>query len=166
MSLIVTEIKELTLDSPDPERDASFAYGWFNSEDGIDTLLRMGNALHEISESTVESERKTIEEFLDLERSGKQKTWMIRWKDETIGAAWIELVENHGVRSPSVHLMIGNSAYRGRGIGYEVMCCMIRHLQNEGYETVYSRHLVSNQAVARLNKKVGFTRDGQSEHAY
>lgn len=162
MPFVSTTIKELTLATPNPDRDASFAYKWFSSDDSKDTLLRMGNAQHEISASTLESERQTIEEFLDLEQHGRQKTWMIRWRDETIGAAWIDLVENHGVKPPSVHLMIGNAEYRGRGIGYAVICCILEYLRKEGYEKVYSRHLVSNEPVTRLNDKVGFICDGQA----
>jgi len=147
---------------PVPDRDSVFALSWFDSENGRDTLLKMGNTPNEISAPTLEGERATIEEFLNLEIEGKQKTWMLRYGEVTIGAAWIDLVENHGVKAPSAHLMIGDPLYRGRGIGKVVMSTMMTYLQETGHSTVYSRHLASNKAVIGLNNSLGFVLDGQA----
>lgn len=163
MSDLSTTITELNLAKPVPDRDSVFALSWFGSENGRDTLLKMGNAPDEISTPTLEGERATIEEFLTLEIEGQQKTWMLRYGEVTIGAAWIDLVENHGVKAPSIHLMIGDPSYRGRGIGKVVMGAMITYLKETGNSTVYSRHLVSNEAVIGLNHSLGFVSDG---HAY
>lgn len=160
MNEIATDIAGLTLDTPNPDRDAPFAYGWFASEYGRDTLLKMGNAPHEITEPSLEDERRTIEEFIDLEKDGKQKTWVIRFDGETIGVAWIELVENHNVRPPSVHLLIGDPSFRGRGYGFAVMKSMINYLKNDGRSIVYSRHLTANSAIKRVNDALGFKKDG------
>ncbi len=161
MSELMTDNPDVKLTSPDIERDASFALGWFTQDAGRDTLLSMGNAPHKIQEPTLESEQATLREFIDLERDGIQKTWMIRCGDVTIGATWIDLVENHGVDSPSVHLMIGEPSFRGQGIGGAVMRTMLNYLSESGVRTVYSRHLTSNKAVARLNQEIGFENDGE-----
>ena len=162
MSDIPTTLSEFTLVEPVPDRDAPFALGWFDSESGRDTLLKMGNTPDEITDPTLEGERATIEEFLTLEGEGKQKTWMMRYGEVTIGAAWIDLVENHGVAAPSVHLMIGDPSYRGMGVGKAAMNAMLTYLKENGDTTVYSRHLVSNEAVSGLNRSLGFVPDGQS----
>jgi len=159
--ILPTTIPELQLTSPVPDRDAVFAFDWFRSESGRDTLLKMGNAPHEINEPRLEDERATLEEFLTLERDGKQITWMLRHGDQTIGAAWIELIENHGVKAPSVHLMIGDPLFRGKGIGRATMTAMIQYLRENGYQIVYSRHLVGNDAVSGLNHSLGFLADGE-----
>ena len=162
MSDLSTSIPELVLTHPVPDRDATFAFSWFDSENGHDTLLKMGNAPDEITDPSLEGELATLEEFLSLEKEGKQKTWMLRYGEITIGAAWIDLIENHGVEAPSVHLMIGDPSYRGKGIGKAVMSTMIAYLKEKGSNTIYSRHLVSNEAVTGLNRSLGFIADGQS----
>jgi RimJ/RimL family protein N-acetyltransferase len=157
-----TTITELLLSKPDPDRDASFAFTWFNSVSGRDTLLKMGNAPGEILIPTIEAETATIKEFLTLEDEGKQKTWMLRLGEITIGAAWIDLVQNHGVKAPSVHLMIGDPAYREKGIGTATMHAMIAYLHDRGERVVYTRHLVSNEAVTSLTRSLGFLDDGNA----
>lgn len=89
-------------------------------------------------------------------------TWMLRYADVTVGAAWIELIENRGVMAPSVHLMIGDSSFRRKGIGKAAMYAMITYLKKNGYGTVHSRHLVSNEAVNGLCRSLGFIPDNQS----
>lgn len=162
MSDLSTSIPELVLTKPLPDRDARFALSWFEAESGRDTLLKMGNAPDEITEPSLEDELATLEEFLTLEDEGKQKTWMLRYGQVTIGAAWIDLIKNHGVEAPSVHLMIGDPLFRGKGVGKAAMYTMLAYLKKNGNDTIYSRHLVSNEAVAGLNYSLGFVADGQS----
>lgn len=162
MSDLSTSIPELVLTHPIPDRDASFALSWFKSESGRDTLLKMGNAPDEITEPSLNGELATLEEFLILEKEGKQKTWMLRYGESTIGAAWIDLVENHGVEAPSVHLMIGDPSYRGKGIGKATMSALIAYLKKNGNYTIYSRHLISNEVVTMLNRSLGFIAAGKS----
>ena len=143
------------------KRDAPFAYSWFARPEGRDTLLSMGNTEHEIAPSTLAGERATMQGFVDLEARGRQITRAIMVDNVTIGVVWLELFENHGVKAPSVHIMIGNPDYRGRGIGYEVMKRMIEYAKNELHsETVYTRYLAKNSAVKMLNNKLGFAADG------
>jgi len=162
MSDLPTSIPELVLTNPVPDRDARFALSWFEGTSGRDTLLKMGNAPSEILESTLEGELATLQEFIALEEEGKQKTWMLRYGETTIGAAWIDLIENHGVKAPSLHLMIGDPYFRGKGVGKAVMTTMIGYLKKNGDDTIYSRHLVSNEVVIGLNRSLGFVSDGQS----
>lgn len=162
MSDLSTSIPELVLTKPLPDRDARFALSWFEAESGRDTLLKMGNAPDEITEPSLEDELATLEEFLTREDEGKQKTWMLRYGQVTIGAAWIDLIKNHGVEAPSVHLMIGDPLFRGKGVGKAAMYTMLAYLKKNGNDTIYSRHLVSNEAVAGLNHSLGFVADGQS----
>jgi len=59
---------DLELVPPDPDRDAYFALAWFDSPYGKDTLLKMGNSESEIKKPSLEGEKKTLEEFIQLER--------------------------------------------------------------------------------------------------
>jgi len=158
--MIQTSIDELKLEEPDPIRDAPFALGWFEAPHGRETLLLMGNADHEISTPSLAGEQATLREFIDLKAQGKQLTWMIRIDNQTIGAAWIDLLENHSVKSPSIHLMIGAKEYRGRGIGKATMSALIEYVQTH-IETpaIYSRHLTTNSVVAAMNRSLGFAND-------
>lgn len=153
---------DIQLLPPDVQRDAPFAHSWLSSPEGKDTLLSMGNAESEIVPSTLEGEAETLRGFIMLEKNGKRITRMIIADGATIGAVWIELAESHGVSPPSVHIMIGDPSYRGKGIGRAVMHAAIAYTFEElGCVVVYSRHLVSNAAIDKLNKGLGFADDGE-----
>ncbi len=152
---------DILLLKPDVARDAPFAFDWFNRPEGKQTLLSMGNAEHEIGEPTLKGEKATIQEFIDLEKENRQITRMIVVDNVTIGAVWIELFENHGVRPPSVHIIIGNPDYWGKGVGTSAMQSAIHHAIHElGAAKVYSRHLSSNGSMLAVNAKLGLKADG------
>lgn len=157
-----SEDNQLKFVIPDPYVHAPITLSWFEAEYGRETLLLMGNAETEIEEPSLETERTILSDFLELKDRGKQLTWMLSYGGVIMGVAWIELDENHGVNPPSVHLMIGNKSYRGKGIGTSVMTSLIAFIRkNFDYPYVYSRHLSSNSAVARMNKSLGFKSDGE-----
>lgn len=160
---IQTEIPNINLAAPNPERDAPFALNWFETKIGKETLLLMGNAEHEIKPSTLESEKKIIEEFVELEKKNKQLTWMIRDKDKTIGAVWIELIDTPDVKSPGIHIMIGDKNYRGQGIGRAVISKLLQYLATDMKASdVYSRHLVGNYSAKKLLESCGFSNEGKA----
>lgn len=155
-----TVLTELNLVKPDPRRHAPVTLSWFTSENGKETLLLMGNAEHEIETPSLSGELKILEEFVELEHNREQLTWMIEWSREIIGVAWIELTENHNVSPPSVHLMIGDKRYRGRGIGKATMQTLIQYIKaTSDSPAIYSRHLKSNIVVAKMNRSLGFVND-------
>ena len=161
MNMLPTTLPNIYLDAAEPDRDAPFAYRWFSGAHGRETLTLMGNAPHEIHESTLEKEYETFASFVALEKAGTQITRVIRCDDQTIGVIWLELVENHDVKAPSIHIMIGDPIYRGKGIGYAAMKAMIDFARvNLGARHLYSRHLKNNEAISRLNKQLGFQEDG------
>ncbi|MEP7204856.1 MAG: GNAT family N-acetyltransferase [Candidatus Saccharibacteria bacterium] len=163
MNDIMTKIAGLSLVAPDTERDAPFALDWFTSDFGTETLLSMGNPEAKIKPSTIESEKAIIDQFVKLEKAKKQLTWMIRYRNKTIGAGWIELVDSEAVRSPSIHIMIGDKNLRGRGIGKSITKALIEYADHSlGAPPIYSRHLVSNKPAEALLKSLGFTNDGDS----
>lgn len=146
---------------PSVKRDPPFAYAWFSQPRGRATLLSMGNAESEIEPPTLTGEMETIQEFLSLEKEGQQITRMIIYGGKTIGAVWVELFENHGVKPPSIHILIGDPDYRGMGIGLSVMQSAIDYVKNQLlFPAVYSRHLTSNVVVIKLNESLGFVKDG------
>lgn len=146
---------------PDIVRDAAFALSWFTRPEGKDTLLRMGNAEHEIPEPSLKAEKERLAEFIQLEADNKQITRMINVDGVTIGAVWLELIEMRGVKPPSLHIMIGNPDYRDIGIGKKVMIEAIEIARSMGYKTIYTRHLTHNTAIKKLNDSLGFVDDGK-----
>lgn len=152
---------DIQLLEPNVERDAPFALSWFERPEGHATLISMGNAESEIELPTLEGEKETLREFIELEKNGKQITRMIVVDNKTIGAVWIELFENHGVKLPSVHIIIGDPDYRGKGIGKSAMKAAIDHAKTLNFKTIYSRHLSTNAPVSKLNDSLGFKKDGQ-----
>lgn len=163
MIQIPTPLANLTLVEPNPIAHAPITLSWFESEHGRETLMLMGNAEHEITRPSLASERRILEEFVELGGDAKQLTWMIKFKNKIIGVAWIELTENHNVLPPSVHLMIGDKEYRGRGIGKATMQTLIQYIKDHSdAKTIFSRHLKSNIVVANMNQRLGFINDGES----
>lgn len=146
---------------PNIERDAPLALSWFTRPEGKDTLLRMGNPEHEIPKPSLEAERERLREFIQLEVDNRQITRMISVDGITIGAVWIELTENRGVKPPSLHIMIGNPDYRGMGIGKKAMLEAIKIVKSRGHNVIYTRHLTHNAEIKRLNKSLGFVDDGE-----
>ena len=163
MAAIRTSLANLILIEPEPATHAPITLSWFESDYGRETLLLMGNAEHEIENPTLESETQILNEFIELRRKNEQLTWMLQFEDKIIGVAWIELIENHNVLPPSVHLMIGDKEYRGQGIGKATMQTLIQYIKDHiGTKAVYSRHLKSNIVVANMNQRLGFINDGES----
>ena len=161
MPVLVSSLHNLTFIKPNPVVHALTTLSWFESADGNETLLLMGNADHEIHEPSLTEQLQILEDFTVLEEKNAQLTWMIVFNSECIGVAWIELRENHGVMPPSIHLMIGSKKHRGMGIGTATMQALIEYIKvNFQSEVFYSRHLKSNQAVIRMNQKLGFENDG------
>ncbi|NCO10488.1 GNAT family N-acetyltransferase [Candidatus Saccharibacteria bacterium] len=86
---------------------------------------------------------------------------MIQLKGRTIGAVWIELEDTKYVNAPALHIMIGNPDSRGMGTGKLVMEAMINYAFTEFHTNViYSRHLTSNDVIARVTSDLGFAKDG------
>lgn len=152
---------DVQLLEPNVERDALFTLSWFERPEGHATLISMGNAESEIESPTLEGEKETLLEFIELEKNGQQITRMIVVDSKTIGAVWIELFENHTVKLPSVHIIIGDPDYRSKGIGKSVMKAAIDHVKTLGFKTIYSRHLSINVPISKLNDSLGFKSDGQ-----
>lgn len=162
MRFIINNLN-IKLVKPNIERDAPFALGWFKSDYGKQTLLLMGNAENEIKPATLNSEKKTLQKFIELEKSNEQLTWMIQADNKTIGSVWIELKDTEFVKSPAVHMMIGDPEYRGKGIGKAIMFEMIKYAKEKLKSSViYSRHLVSNKPVTALLDSFSFIDDGKS----
>lgn len=159
----MNNMAKIDLKHSDIERDAPFAVRWFTSGQGRQTLLSMGNAESEIEPRTIESEKQILTEFVELEKSGKQITRMIIMDVKTIGVVWIELVEKHDVMPPSIHIMIGDPNYRGKGIGKYVMTKMIKYAKSElNANILFSRHLTCNKSACALLESAGFINDGES----
>lgn len=157
-----TDSIHITLREPNVEKDAAFAHSWFTRPEGRQTLLSMGNAEHEIHRSTLEGEKETLREFVELEKKGQQITRIIVENNMPIGVVWIELFVNHNIKAPSVHIMIGNPEYRGKGLGGIVLEWAIRYVQSSlKMKIVYTRHLVNNLVIAKLCEALGFVKDGK-----
>lgn len=161
--LMKIDIHDIELVKPDPERDAPFAFDWFTSNYGEETLLLMGNSKSEIKPSTLESETDTLRTFLELEKLNEQITWMIRHKNATIGAIWIELNSTSEIKAPSVSIMIGNKKYRGNGIGDIVMKKVIEYIKTElKTPEIFARHLLENTGSKNMLKSLNFVNDGEA----
>lgn len=161
METLTARVADLTLVSPSPERDAPFALKWFNSRFGKETFLLIKNSNNHQRSSSSLSEMEVIADFIKFEEENKQLTWMIRYKDITIGAVWLDLVTSSKLKAPAIHLMIGDVGYRNKGIGKEVITRMIEYVSKElDSYVLYSRHLANSFISEKLFASLGFVNDG------
>lgn len=151
---IPTGLAGLTLVKPVVERDAHTGVKWLAGDDGHESLRLMGVTEANNSPSTLDEERKRVRSFIT---STSQLTWMLRYQNQIVGAIWVDLQSTPYLPAPSVHIMIGNSAVRGKGIGENAMHAVIHLLKGIGeHDQLYSRHLLDNHGSARLLAKLGF----------
>jgi len=154
-SLLPTDLVDLTLARPDIDRDAPRSVEWLNGPAGPETLRLMGNA--HIQPTTLAAEQQRLRDFI---AATDQITWMLRYHGRTVGAVWASLTATDHLRAPSLHIMIGDPAARGQGVGYAALKALIQQLGQ--YECLYSRYLIDNIGSAKLLKKLGFMQDGPS----
>ncbi len=154
MTELQTNSPDITLVPPDVERDAPIAVGWLEGDIGRATLRLMGNDDAHNKPSTLEEERERIQGFLD---STEQLTWMIRLQDKIVGTVWVNLQDTEYLPGPSVHIMIGDPHARGQGVGGNTILSVVDYMKQSGeHDTLYSRHLTSNERAASLLSETGF----------
>lgn len=158
-----TTIADVSLEAPDVAHDAAQALLWFTSPYGKETLQRMGNTNDVATITpTLKQQQKIWQDFVNLEKSGVQTTWAIRYKQQTIGVIWIEHAATDTLSAPSIHILIGDKTHRGKGFGVAAMQAVIMYVQATLHvPALYSRHLANNFAIAHINKKLGFMNDGK-----
>jgi len=147
---------------PSVERDATVAAGWLEGPEGRDTLRLMGNTDADNQPSSPECEADRIRDFII---ATDQLTWAIRYQNQTVGCIWVDYEPTQHVPAPAVHIMLGDPAARGKGVGLAALQAVIGVLQRSGkYQHLYSRHLTANPGAAKLLAKAGFT-DLDAEYA-
>ena len=160
MKELLTRSPDISLVSPSIERDAPIAVDWLAGEAGRNTLRLMGNTDEYNKPSTVQEEQSRIQGFI---KSTDQLTWMIQLQDKIVGTVWVNTVDADHLPGPAVHIMIGDSGSRGKGVGKAAISSVIEYLKSTGnYEYLYSRHLVANEPANKLLVDMGFVNMGPS----
>jgi GNAT superfamily N-acetyltransferase len=144
---------EIHLIAPDVERDAPLSVVWLAGQAGRDTLKLMGVTDADNQASTLEAERQRVRDFIS---DGQQLNWMIQYAGTVVGSIWVDVNPSKHLPSPGLHIMIGDPAVRGKGVGHAAATAVIGHLQAGGVTEIFSRHLVSNSGVMRLLSNLGF----------
>lgn len=158
VSKLLTANKQVTLVKPNVKRDAPLGVEWLKGDAGRETLRLMGVSDADNKASNFKKEKKRIQEFIDKQN---QYNWMIKYKTKVVGTVWAELEPTEHLGAPAVHIMIGDPEVRGKGVGTAALQAVTEWLQTEkNYKIVYSRHLTSNAAPARINQKLGFKPQG------
>jgi RimJ/RimL family protein N-acetyltransferase len=156
---IPTPLDDLYLVMPSVVRDAPIAVGWLEGDDGRETLRLMGNTDEYNKPTTLEKEQTRIRDFIT---STDHTTWMMLYHDKPVGAVWVDRKPTDYLPFPSVHIMIGDPSARRKGIGQNAVETVIQLLKEEGlYDRLYSRHLLTNLAVASTLGKGDFAKEGE-----
>jgi len=156
---VPTALHGLVLVRPNVERDAPLGVKWLFGPAGRQTLRLMGVAVQNNRPSTLEEEKERVRGFIV---SREQITWMMMCEREIIGAIWLDLEITEYISAPSAHIMIGELDARKRGMGSAAFAAIINRLEERGGdEYLYSRHLLYNDAVSKLFRKVGFEDYGE-----
>lgn len=155
---ITTKLANLLLVGPNIVTDPSLAVPWLEGDAGRETLRLMANTAENNQPSTLQDEQQRIRDFVT---SVTQRTWMLNYAGNTVGAIWLDLQPTEYLLAPSIHIMIGNPSVRGQGIGEAAVRAIAALVAQEGaHKTLYSRYLLQNAGSAGLLAKVGFTKAG------
>ena len=144
---------------PNLERDALLGVEWINGPEGNNTLKLMGVADKDNKRTTLEQEKRRVQEFI---KDPKQLNWMISFDSKVVGAVWVNLYDTDCLKSPSIHIMIGDTNIRGKGIGTATVRSVLDYLKQQGYKIVYSRYLLINNGSKKLLTKMVFYNDGDT----
>jgi len=155
---IPTPTSDLVLAMPSVVRDAPIAVGWLAGDEGRETLRLMGNTDEHNKPSKLSEEQERIRGFIT---DSEQTTWMMIYQGTPVGAIWVDRKSTKYLPAPSPHMMIGDPAVRGKGLGEAALRTVIGLLRAENrYDRIHTRRLISNQGAARLQAKLGFTSEG------
>lgn len=157
--VVKTAKPSVLLVEPRVERDAQLGVEWLSAEMGRETLRLMGVADKNNTPTTLEQEKARVQSFIDRK---DQLNWMIELEGQVIGAVWVDLQQNGSLPAPGVHIMIGDPAARGRGVGSAAFSIVTKYLQEIGYTQVFTRHLVGNSTAQSLAAKNGFVDIGEA----
>lgn len=86
---------------------------------------------------------------------------MIEAGGEIVGAVWVDMDKTNHLPAPAIHLMVGDTAQRGQGVGSAALEAVLEYLQNSGVHIVYSRRTLQNKISAKLLAKMGFEKSGK-----
>ena len=156
--ILATNNSSVFLVEPNIERDSALGVEWINCPKGRETLRLMGVADKDNQPTTLELEQQRVKEFIT---SKNQLNWMISYETQVIGAIWVDLQNSEYLKSPSIHIMLGNVNLRGKGIGTSAVESVLKYLKLQGYNKVYSRYLIINAGSKKLLKNLGFEKDGE-----
>ena len=158
MVTLSTQKNNLKLVPPVVERDAPLSVEWLDGDIGRETLRLMGNTDKDIKPSNLDLEKARIRDFIE---SKEQSTWMLEYKGKVVGAVWVSLEATEYLPAPAIHIMIGDPASRGQGVGLDACRAVVNYIKaNKAYNCLYSRCLVDNLASANLLKNLGFKKYG------
>ncbi len=157
-SVLETNNPDLKLIEPNIERDAVNGVKWLEGDVGHATLQLMGVTEEDNKPTTLQQERARVSDFLTRE---DQLNWMIEYQGKVVGSVWVDLEPSKQLLSPSVHIMIGDPASRGQGVGLASISSVLQYLKDSGERAVYSRYVTMNVGSEHLLSKLGFNKLGE-----
>ena len=152
-----TKKSGLRLVKPDVDRDAPLSVEWLADPHGRETLDLMGVAPRYNIASSLEAERKRVQDFLDKTDG---YNWAIEFNGEVVGAIWYSLKPDDELPAGAISFMIGDVVSRGQGVGLAAADAVCDWLDDGERLWIYSRYLTKNNASKKLLERIGFTADG------
>jgi RimJ/RimL family protein N-acetyltransferase len=150
-----TVLSNVQLVAPNVARDTPLSVAWLEGDHGRETLRLMGVLPQDNKPSTFAAERQRVSDFLE---QPDQLNWMIEVDGKVGGAVWVDLTAKPELPAPSIHIMIGDMALRGRGIGSAALEAVVNYMDKaRGVPAIYSRYIADNSGSAALLEKLHFT---------
>lgn len=85
--------------------------------------------------------------------------WSVQSDNATVGVVWITTEGTGDLQAPSLHFAVAGD----ENAAYAVAKDAIRYAYcNLPYATLYSRHDVKNGLTSKMDKKLGFEKDGDT----
>ena len=151
--MMETDNPAVRLLKPDIERDAPLGVEWLRGDIGRNTLQLMGVSPEQNEPTILEQETQRVAGFIERQ---DQLNWMIEHDGRVVGTIWVDLEPTESVPAPAIHIMIGDSNVRGKGVGTSATARVVEYLEKQGNENIYSRYLTKNHIAKSLLGRLGF----------
>lgn len=101
-------------------------------------------------------------ELVALDEDASQLHWSIRLNNVIVGTIAVQLQASEEIDAPTLVLVVDSTDQESSAVYSASLAAVLKYLyQSTSYPTIYARHLVDDDNMAKLLLKAGFKRDGK-----
>ena len=118
--------------------------------------VRELNALLAQMNKDGDARQGTLADLQEIVADPTAQMFVIRDQEKIIGMATLYSLTQLGKRSGYVEDVVVDSAYRGQGLGAQIMEALIAHARDAGMDALHLTSRPAREAANKLYQKLGF----------